>query len=249
MFYLNNTFLFTGILSITGFSFIYYWEKYNGKKIIITIDGNIGSGKSTLLYLLSRHPKFKNKYIFITVPVSVWNTFIDNNGNTILTKFYNDKKKWSYLFQNMALITRYISIKNNRNNNIITERSIYTDKNVFANLLYNENFIDKIEMDVYNYWFTNFKINIDLFIYLNTNVENCQKRILKRNRTGENAIDKDYLISLEKSHLNWLSNHPNLLFINGNVDFINDTTEFENIISQISSKIKCIKKKNSFSIF
>ena len=141
----------------------------------------------------------------------------------------------------MAFITRYISIKNNKNNSIIAERSVYTDRNVFANLLYKEGCINKIEMEIYNYCFNNFNVDIDLFIYLDTSVKNCSKRIVSRNRNGEDAINEEYLTSLEKEHINWFSNISNSLFIDGNVDFVYDKNELEKIVNQIYTKINTLK--------
>ena len=223
------------------FIYLLLKQKTKNKPISITIDGNIGSGKSTLLHLLSKHPIFKNNYVFIPEPVSIWNNFKESDGTTILTNFYNDKKKWGYVFQSMAFITRYISIKNNKNNNIIAERSVYTDRNVFANLLYKEGCINKIEMEIYNYCFNNFNVDIDLFIYLDTSVKNCSKRIVSRNRNGEDAINEEYLTSLEKEHINWFSNISNSLFIDGNVDFVYDKNELEKIVNQIYTKINTLK--------
>ena len=223
------------------FIYLLLKQKTKNKPISITIDGNIGSGKSTLLHLLSKHPTFKNNYVFIPEPVSIWNNFKESDGTTILTNFYNDKKKWGYVFQSMAFITRYISIKNNKNNNIIAERSVYTDRNVFANLLYKEGCINKIEMEIYNYCFNNFNVDIDLFIYLDTSVKNCSKRIVSRNRNGEDAINEEYLTSLEKEHINWFSNISNSLFIDGNVDFVYDKNELEKIVNQIYTKINTLK--------
>ena len=223
------------------FIYLLLKQKTKNKPISITIDGNIGSGKSTLLHLLSKHPTFKNNYVFIPEPVSVWNNFKESDGTTILTNFYNDKKKWGYVFQSMAFITRYISIKNNKNNNIIAERSVYTDRNVFANLLYKEGCINKIEMGIYNYCFNNFNVDIDLFIYLDTSVKNCSKRIISRNRNGEDAINEEYLTSLEKEHINWFNNISNSLFIDGNVDFVDDKNELDRMLNHIYTKINELK--------
>ena len=60
----------------------------------------------------------------------------DKKGETILAKFYKDQDKYSFSFQMMAYISRISLlrkiIKKNPTAIIITERSVLTDKNVFA---------------------------------------------------------------------------------------------------------------------
>ena len=116
---------------------------------IISIEGNIGSGKSTLVHNLQSHFKNKNiNAIFIQEPVNIWNSIRDNNG-TILEQFYKDQEKFSFSFQMMAYISRLSVLKNaikqNPNAIIITERSLYTDKFVFAKMLYDNKKISDID--------------------------------------------------------------------------------------------------------
>ena len=73
--------------------------------IIFSVEGNIGSGKSTLVKCLSKClPKSlrNHEIIFLQEPVDVWNTIKDENGVTILEKFYADQNKYAFSFQMMA---------------------------------------------------------------------------------------------------------------------------------------------------
>ena len=103
--------------------------------IIISIEGNIGSGKSTLVDYLKNNYTDKN-IVYLQEPVDEWNNIKDENNITILEKFYANQTKYSFAFQMMAYISRLDllrnSIKNNPNSIIITERSLFTDKYVFA---------------------------------------------------------------------------------------------------------------------
>ena len=58
--------------------------------VIISIEGNIGSGKSTLVSELEKYFKDNNKIGFLQEPVDIWNTIKDENGTTILEKFYEN---------------------------------------------------------------------------------------------------------------------------------------------------------------
>ena len=67
---------------------------------IVSIEGNIGSGKSTLLSNLKNHfNKNNNHVIFLKEPVDEWSNIKDENGITILEKFYSDQDKYSFHFK------------------------------------------------------------------------------------------------------------------------------------------------------
>ena len=90
---------------------------------------------------------------------------------------------------------------------IISERSVFTDKVVFAKMLHDNNKIGDIEYNIYCKWFYEFVEDIQQggLIYVKTNPENCEKRVIKRNRKGE-TIPLSYLRNCHKYHEEWLSN-------------------------------------------
>ena len=176
------------------------------RPIVISVDGNIGSGKSTLIKLLKE--KYGEYIYFAAEPVDAWSSMSDESGNNLLHNFYNDKKRWSYSFQNIAYITRakelHKAIESDRPI-IITERSVMTDRNVFAKMLYKDGHMNRMEKTMYDTWFGLFNTKIDYTIYVKTAVENCVERIKKRAREGESDIEKEYLVALEKAHEDWLN--------------------------------------------
>ena len=180
---------------------------------IFTIDGNIGSGKSTLIEML------RGEYKIIDEPVTEWNTIVDNDGENIITKFYKDITRWAFPFQMMAYISRLVKfkemIKKYPNAILISERSTFTDYNVFAKMLYDSKKITEIEYTIYCKWFDEFmkEIPIKGYIYLKTSPEICLQRIKKRGRGGENNITLEYLKSCHEYHEQWLKNETNLLII------------------------------------
>ena len=207
---------------------------------LISIEVNIGSGKSTILKLLKQ--KSDKSIIFIDEPVSEWQTIGDSSGKNILELFYADKQKYSFTFQILAYITRLRKIldvlKNNNDKIIIMERSIYTDKFVFAKMLFENGFIEEIEWKTYNYWFDTFKDSTQLngIVYVNTIPEICFERIKKRNRNGESNIEISYLKECHQKHLDWINNESiSVLRIDGNQEFENNSN-IENEILSNSNK-------------
>tara|TARA_B110000977_G_scaffold154054_1_gene195746 strand:- start:2405 stop:3052 length:648 start_codon:yes stop_codon:yes gene_type:complete len=211
---------------------------------IYSIEGNIGSGKSTLVKILKQYFK-KNKssqIIFADEPVKEWMSVVDSSGDDILSKFYRDQHKYGFSFQMMAYISR-ISVlrklvKDNPNSIIFTERSVYTDKNVFAQMLHDEGKINEIDFIIYNKWFNHFLEEIDItgIIYIQTNPEKCAERIIKRNRKGE-IIGLNYLKLCHKYHENWLNNFTNVLTFDGNYDLDENIESYTNMINNIVSNI------------
>jgi deoxyadenosine/deoxycytidine kinase len=175
--------------------------------MIITVEGNIGSGKSTLLKNLEN---FKNENIvFVPEPVSEWLNIKSGDKNA-LELFYENQKENSFWFQVLAYITRLRNLLNIIENNpykiIICERSIYTDKYVFAKMLHEAGNISDIEWQTYSYWFDTFKnkTKLDLILYVNTLPDECYNRIIKRSRPEEvDKISKEYLITCHQKHIDW----------------------------------------------
>ena len=207
---------------------------------IISLEGNIGSGKSTILQIMQQKYQNNPNVIFVDEPVSEWNLIKDGN-KSILELFYEDQAKYSFAFQIMAYITRLRKLlqvlENNSNKIIICERSIYTDKYVFAKMLYQQGHINEIEWKTYNYWFDTFKekTKLNMIIYVNTKPEICFERIKKRNRTGESNIPIDYLEHCHRLHNEWLdsNNEEVVIPFDGNLELKEDnkTTYFQSLES------------------
>jgi len=203
---------------------------------IISIDGNIGSGKSTLVSKLKEYYEEEEncggqRICFLQEPVDIWNTITDKEGKTMIECYYADSEKYAFPFQMMAYISRLATLKKELKNKwdiIFTERCVYTDRNVFAKMLYDDGKINEIEYKIYNKWFDEFIEDIPNteFIYLQSSPEVAFERIKKRARTGEN-IPLEYLTECNKYHETWLDVKIEKCLINGNVD----TTENPEIIA------------------
>ena len=227
---------------------------------IVSIEGNIGSGKSTLLANLKNHFDKNTFIIFLKELVDEWSKIKDENGITILEKFYADQDKYSFSFQMMAYISRLKLLKDkireikssqdklikeqDKNDTylklpkyiIITERSLFTDKMVFAKMLYDTGKIENINYQIYLNWFNTFaeEFPIDKIIYVKTDAKICHERVATRHRDGEQNIPIDYLKSCGDYHDNMLDKSSSecvcreQLILDGN----NDIYKNENILKQ-----------------
>lgn len=179
---------------------------------IVSIEGNIGSGKSTLVRLLQKADNTNLVYAmdYLEEPVNEWETIRDEESN-IIEKFYKDQKKYAFSFQMMAYISRLVSIKRAVERNqgkdciIICERSVWTDRFVFAKMLYDEGNIEEVNFQIYLRWFDEFIKDYPLsgIIYVTTPPDICEQRIKSRNRAGE-TIPLEYLVRCHDYHIDWL---------------------------------------------
>lgn len=197
---------------------------------MISIDGNIGSGKSTLMGELELYFSDNKNIVFLKEPTEDWKSITDENGITILEKFYENPSKYGFSFQIMAYISRLNIMKEEQKKNpnaiFITERSLFTDKLVFAKMLFDSGNIELINYKIYLQWFDTFADDfpVSKVIYVNTEPEICHQRIVKRSRTGESNIPLDYLQNCHKYHTNMLDVNSDdcvckaQLVLNGNIN-------------------------------
>ena len=218
---------------------------------IVSIEGNIGSGKSTLLENLRNHYSQNDYVIFLREPVSDWEKIKDSEGNTILKKFYAEQEKYSFAFQMMAYISRLKILrdtikdigqnKDGKSYVIITERSLYTDKHVFAKMLYDQGKIEDVCYQIYLNWFDEFAKDfpINYSIYVKTDPDKCYERVHKRARDGEEVIPLSYLYECHDYHEEFLDEEKGIktskLILNGNVDIYENDKILEEWITQINN--------------
>jgi len=213
---------------------------------MISIEGNIGSGKSTFLkrikesYLFGEIQRRLNRtVIFIPEPVDEWELIRDKQTNqSMIEKFYGNQKEYAFSFQMMAYITRLKilrdTIRENPNHILISERCLDTDRNIFAQMLYDDGLIKDVEFQIYTKWFEEFKpdINHNSHIYVKTEPKLCYERIQERNRKGE-TIPLEYLEKCHNYHQSWLKSRVDVMELQGEKNFRDDENEFETCMRKL----------------
>ena len=221
--------------------------------LIVSIDGNIGCGKSSIMRYLEKNfanycgSKGNNcKVCFLQEPVSSWESIGDANGKSIITHFYENNERYSFAFQVMAYTSRLSLLKEALKGDydiIISERSVYTDKLVFAKILYDAKKMSLIEYIIYLNLFKEFQtIFQDLkIVYIRTCPEICDLRVQQRGRLGE-TIPIEYLKDCHHYHDVWLNNQQAIeeglvLVIDGNEE--TNTSQFidNNFYDEVTRKV------------
>ena len=203
---------------------------------IFFVEGNIGTGKSTFLNMIEKH--YGDKYQVIYEPLDLWIDFKDKKGKNILEYFYEDPKRYSYTFQNIAFISRVENLKkiDLTKEYIFIERSIWSDKNVFAKNCYDNDMLSDIEFKLYNKWFECLSKTIEIpdhkFLYLKCPVDVSFERLTKRSRKEENTISLEYLTQIENKHEEWFKDHPNVSVIDATSNY-----KDEHVFKEVFGKV------------
>lgn len=231
----NHTVIVSALESSPAETALINAQRHNSN-IIAVVDGNIGAGKTTLLQHLRKLQHVGNrKVVVIEEPVEVWKQTKDENGTPIFDLFYENKKQHAFPFQMHTLISRWKVLKRAMEENtdaiIVTERSVYTDRDVFA----------KMQFDSGNITLVNYTVYLDLFesfesftkdyptvkhIYISANPQVCHERIKRRARDGESDIQLDYVESCHKYHENMLKDREKLV-LDGNLDIVENESQLE----------------------
>lgn len=212
-------------------------------QIILSLNGNIGSGKSTLGEALEEHFKNNPNVMFLQEPINEWKNIKDEKGTSVIEHFYSSPEKYAFPFQMMAYISRLSLLKKAVNSGvkiIITERDLYTDRNVFAKMLYDDEKINEIEYQIYQKWFDEFISDFPSLytIYLQTKPETAKERVDKRAREGEN-IPLEYLQRCHKYHENWLlQKEGECLILDGDKDNVDNPYITSEWVDKIQHFIK-----------
>lgn len=220
-----------------------------GRKLVC-VEANIGAGKTSLISNLKAHFKNNPKIIFLKEPVDDWEKIKDSNGNTMIQKFYSDQKAYAFSFQMMAYISRLALLSKAFEETadqtidyiIISERSLYTDKLVFAKMLYEAGNIEEVNYQIYLKWFDFFAKTypVDKIIHIETDPKVCKQRIKKRERHGEDGIPLEYLEKCDTYHHQMVHSHEvtkDILTIDGNVDLNTNPAMLDTWIETINKFI------------
>ncbi|XP_068187736.1 deoxycytidine kinase 2-like [Antennarius striatus] len=215
---------------------------FTRKEKKISIEGNIAAGKSTFVRVLQGASE---EWEVIPEPIAKWcNIQKDSedvhqelsssqkSGGNLLQMLYDKPSRWSYTFQSYACLSRVraqlapptIKLQQAEKPVQFYERSVYSDRYVFASTLFECGNLTETEWNVYQDWHTwtlsqfEPEIALDGIIYLRAQPQRCMQRLLHRGREEEEGIPLDYLEQLHFKHEAWLY-HRNLRM---DFEYLND---------------------------
>lgn len=198
----------------------------------IAIVGNIGAGKTTLTELLAKHLKWEPQYEAV-------------DDNPYLEDFYSDMKRWSFNLQIFFLNSRFRHIVElqEKNANIIQDRTIYEDAYIFAENLYDMGLMSERDFSNYSNIFESIVRYIkppDLLIYLKASVPTLVDNIQLRGREYESGIRLDYLSKLNEKYEKWIDSYTEgrlLVLDKDKLDFANNPEHLSYVIERVDAEL------------
>ena len=198
----------------------------------IAVAGNIGVGKTTLTTLLAKNfnwePHFES---------------VDNNP--YLDDFYTDMQRWAFNLQVYFLNSRFGQLKDIQasGKNIIQDRTIYEDANIFAPNLHAMGLMTSRDFENYTSLFdlmASFVEAPDLLIYLRASVPTLVKQIQARGREYESSIRIDYLTRLNERYEAWISEYTQgklLIIDTDDLDFSQNQEDLGFVVDKVNAEL------------
>jgi len=131
----------------------------------------------------------------------------------------------------------------NQASQVIQDRSIYEDAEIFARNLYD---IGKMTERDYTNYVSLFHVMMeylkppDLMIYLRANIDTLVKQISKRGRDFEQGIQRSYLETLNALYEDWITRYklgPLLIIESDNLDFVNNKIDLDYILASVKDHL------------
>lgn len=195
--------------------------KYN----FITIEGNIGAGKTTLAHLLSKHYNAR----------LILEQFAEN---PFLPKFYENREQYAFPLELFFMAERYKQLKELLQTKDMFQHLTISDYLFTKCLLFAKVNLPEQEYLLYQKLFDIINpqlVQPDLLIFLHAPISKLKENIKKRNRSYEQAIESEYLFSLQEIYSEYIRQHNiKTLFIDvSNADFMGNEKHLQAVLEAV----------------
>ncbi len=204
--------------------------------LLIAISGMMGSGKTTLARNIS------SNLGWTLLPEGL-------RSRMYLNDLFLDEARWAFDTQISFLCEKAIRLKKyllSLGKNVILDRSIYEDAEVFAGHFYNQKKIDERSFNTYKelagYFLSELPVP-NLVIYCDCPFSEIESRIFKRQRNLDLKYSKDHIRLIFERYLMWSKNYTKGAFYS----IESQKYDFRNaqIINRIGNEIRSILTKSS----
>jgi len=201
----------------------------------IAVEGPIGAGKTTLATMLAE--EFQLPIIKEIV-----------EENPFLDKFYRNMDDWSFQLEMFFLCNRYKQLEDTVMQYIDKGKPVISDYHIYKNLIFSERTLKGTKREKYReiyHVLTDDLPKPDVIVYIRADLETLLRRIEKRGRSFEDAMDTAYLQQLIEDYDEAMASlavrEPStvIITIDGNkVDFVENKEQYAAIVSQVKEHMQ-----------
>lgn len=195
----------------------------------IAIEGNIGAGKTSLATKISEEHNAK------LIPEQ----FADN---PFLPKFYEKPEQYAFPLELSFLAARYHQLKDELTKQDLFKTFTISDYFINKTLIFAQKTLQEDEFSLFTKLFYIINTTLpkpDLLVYLYLSIDNLKRNILKRGRSYEKNMEKEYLAKIQSGYLDFIKSQPNmriLIIDTNNIDFVNNYNDYNKIKDAILNK-------------
>ncbi|XP_030336343.1 deoxycytidine kinase-like [Strigops habroptila] len=168
---------------------------------------------------------------------------------------YEKPERWSFTFQTYACLSRIRAQLRSLDgklreveNPVFFERSIYSDRYIFAANLYESDCMNETEWTIYQDWHNwlnqqfGQRLALDGIIYLRATPKKCLNRIYLRGRDEEQEIPVEYLEKLHHKHNGFrISPRIPVLTLDVNEDFKSKKDRYDHMTEKVKEFLSLLK--------
>jgi deoxyadenosine/deoxycytidine kinase len=194
----------------------------------ITIEGNIGAGKTTLANKLAKH---YNARIILE----------EFAENPFLPKFYEKPQQYAFPLELFFMAERYKQLKDMLQAQDLFSNLIISDYLFIKSLLFAKINLKEEEYGLYQKLFEIINPQLpqpDLLIFLNAPITKLQQNIKTRNRSYEQQIADEYLVSVHDMYMQYIRQHPirTLMIDTTKTDFLRNPADFDSLLNALEKE-------------
>lgn len=199
--------------------------KYN----YIAIEGTIGAGKTSLASRISN--QYNAKLILEQF-----------EENSFLPKFYKDPDKYAFPLEMSFLASRFQQLKDQLTTQDLFKSFTISDYFINKSLIFAGKTLQPDELALYTRFFNIIQSSLprpDLLVYLYLNVDNLKRNIVKRGRSYEQNIEKDYLHKIQRGYFDYIKQQQDmrvLIIDTNNIDFVENDTDYQKLLEIINQE-------------